>query len=306
MKKTFYPFLVAALIGACQQQKSATTIGKSAELAPSVISVPATAEKPLPVLFSATDTLSRPMLGLLREYDLAKLWRGDTKERKENPTLQGFFGPDDYRFALAITEAHRDLQHPEVYHVRGKCRYRKNIRPFTGTITVRQIADAEVYYSPSDGSFYPAHDDSMPGDTIQAIYDRAVSKAQFYTLRGQLQIQEEAAENSGVFEGEAILNFYTAPGRRTGYAGAPALTENEPARGSALLMRGARRNQSTRQIKKFVVADDVFAAAPDVLKDFGIGDRGGEINPKYAKLGWNELWENDEWWTDSPKPKLSL
>ncbi|WP_457071431.1 hypothetical protein [Hymenobacter sp. UYAg731] len=246
------------------------------------------------------------MLGLLREYDLAKLWKGDTKERKDNPTLQGFFGPEHYRFALAITEAHRDPRHPEVYHVRGKCRYRKNVRPFTGIITVRQISDAEVYYLPNDGSFYPAHDDLMPGDTAQAIYDRAVSKAQFYSLRAQLQIQEEIAENSGVFEGEVALNFYTAPGQHIGYAGAPALTENEPARGSAMLMRGARRNQSTRQIKRFVVADDVFAAAPDVLKDFGIGDRGGEINPKYAKLGWNELWENDEWWADSPKPKLSL
>ena len=246
------------------------------------------------------------MLGLLREYDLAKLWKGDTKERKENPTLQGFFGPDHYRFALAFTSVQRDARHPEVYHVQGKCRYRKNVRPFSGTITVRQLADADVYYSPQDGSFYPPHDDAMPGDTVQARYERAVSEARCYTLRAQLKLQEASAENSGIFEGEVLLNFYTAPGRRTGYAGAPSLNDKEPAGGSSLLMRGARRNMSTRQVKQFVVADDVFAAAPEVLKDFGIGERGYEINPKYNKLGWNELWENDEWWADSPKPRLSL
>lgn len=305
MKRTFYPFLLTVLMAACQQHKAVDVGGKVAKPTETVAAAAKT-EKPLPVLFSPADTLSRPMLRLLREYDLAKLWEGDTRERKENPTLQGFFGPDHYRFALAITDARRDSQRPDVYHVQGKCRYRKNIRSFSGTITVRQIADAEIYYSPHDNSFYPPHNDTMPGDTVQAIYERAVSEAQCYTLRAQLQLREAPAENSGIFEGEAVLNFYTAPGPRTGYAGAPALTDNEPARGSSLLMRGARRNVSTRQIKQFVIADDVFAAAPDVLNNFGVGDRGFQINPKYNKMGWSELWENQEWWADSPKPKLSL
>ena len=54
------------------------------------------------------------------------------------------------------------------------------------------------------------------------------------------------------------------------------------------------------------MSSDIFLLSPSLIKDFGIGDRGAQVNPKYAKLGWNELWENDEWWADSPKPKLSL
>ena len=125
MKKTFYPFLLAGLLlAACQEQQPTTAknpaVGRATERQSEA------GEKPLPTLFAAADTLTKPMQQLLAEYDLAKLWQGDTKERRENPTLQGFFGPDHYRFALAFTSVVKDTQHSEVYHVRGKCRYRKN------------------------------------------------------------------------------------------------------------------------------------------------------------------------------------
>ena len=42
------------------------------------------------------------------------------------------------------------------------------------------------------------------------------------------------------------------------------------------------------------------------MADLYLGERDVYINPKYAGLDWNEAWENDEWWADSPKPKLSL
>jgi len=296
--------LALALLGVGCQHPTATSQAATATAAEPVVTETQGSEKPLPVLFSAADTVTGPMRELLREYDLAELWQGNTKERRDNPTLQGFFGPDHYRFAMVFTKVEHDAQQPEVYHVWGKCRYRKNIRHFSGTLTVRQVADNEPYYSPADASFWPA-DTSLAPDTTQARYERALSKSSSYTLRAQLHLREEAAENSGLFEGEAVLNFYTAPGKRVGYTMAPYVGGDGPAHGSSLLLRGARRNLTTRQIKQFVVADDAFAAAPDVLKDFGIGERGGEINPKYAKLGWSELWENDEWWADSPRPTLS-
>ena len=249
------------------------------------------------------------MRKLLRENDLSKLWQGATKDRQQNPTLQGFFGPDHYRFALAFTSVLRDAQYPEVYHVQGKCRYRKNIRPFEGTLTVRQIVDLEALWDYDD--FTPQTQDSTlseaaAADSTTAQYERARRLSHPYTLRAELQLEEKHAENSGVFLGEAILNFYVANARRLGYVTAPFVSNGAPANGSEMLLQGSRRNLTTRQVKTFVVAADVFAAAPEVYKDFGIGDRGGEINPKYARLGWNELWENDEWWADSPKPRLSL
>ena len=86
----------------------------------------------------------------------------------------------------------------------------------------------------------------------------------------------------------------------------PGLARRRPGLHRRLGKFFSRRNHTTRQVKTFVVPDNVFAAAPEVCKDFGIGDRSREINPKYAKPGWSELWENEEWWADSPKPKLSL
>ena len=307
MKKTFYPFLVFSLLTACQEQKPVAT--DVAAAARGLIPAAEPGEKPLPSLFAAADTLTKPMRQLLGEIDLSKLWQGDTQYRRENPTLQGFFGPDHYRFALAFTSVSRDAQHPEVYHVRGKCRYRKNIRPFEGTLTVRQIVDLDAPWDYDE--FTPQQQDSTltqaaANDSAEARYERARRLSHPYTLRAELAIQEAAAPNSGVFRGEAVLNFHVTSLGRLDYVTAPFVSKEVPANGSEMLVHGSRRNLTTREVKTFVVAADVFAAAPEVYKDFGIGDRGGEINPKYAKLGWNELWENDEWWADSPTPKLSL
>ena len=307
MKNLFYPFLLALLVAACQQHKPAAAVAATA--ASAAVPPPMPGEEALPTLFATADTLTAPMRQLLREYDLSKLWQGGTKERQQDPTLQGFFGPDHYRFAMAFTSVTRDAQRPEVYHVRGKCRYRKNIRPFEGTLTVRQIVDLDAPWDYDE--FSPQAQDSTLTeaaaiDSTEAQYERNRRLSHPYTLRAELQIREETAENSGIFRGEAIINFYVATLKRLGYVTAPFVNQKAPANGSAMLLHGSRRNLTTREVKTFVVADDVFAAAPEVYKDFGVGDRGGQINPKYAKLGWNELWENDEWWADSPKPKLSL
>jgi hypothetical protein len=246
------------------------------------------------------------MSKLISQIDLSSLWQSNTKERRESPVLEGFFGPDHYRFMMAFTRVIRDKEHHEIYRVQGKCHYRKNIRPFTGILTVRRVEDADIFYSPGDDIFSSVYTGSPEPDSVSERLSRAAAKLHFYSAWARLQLTEGAAENSGLFEGEAILNFYVAPGARVGYAHAPVLTDGEPAQGSGLLMRGMRRNTTTQQVKRFVVADDVFAAAPDVYKDFGIGERGYEINPKYAKLGWNKAWANDEWWADSPKPSLNL
>ena len=291
--KKLYLLVALALAGAgCQQQAPPTRAGveKKIEATASVAraSVP---EQPLLTLFTAADTLTAPMRALLRQYDLSPLWQSDVEYRRERPTLDGFFGPDHYRFSLVFSQVQRDEQRPDTYHVRGKCRYRKNIRPFTGVLTIRQLKDLPR------GAFFLGGAGSDLPDT---------AAAQTYTALAQVQLTEENRENSGIFEGEAALDFYVvpAPVKIAYVTGNGGIELDMPARGAGLLLRGSRRNQTTRQVKKFVVSSDVFAAAPDVYKDFGIGDRGGEINPKYAKLGWTELWENDEWWADSPTAQL--
>ena len=284
---------LALLAFGCQPQTASTKEASTSER--SAPARPPAAEQPLPIRFAAADVLSKSMQALLQKHDLATLWQGDNEERRTDPTLQGFFGPDHYRFALVLNEVQRDEQHPEVYHLRGKCRYRQNIRPFTGTLTVRQVVDLPDLQFRS----VLAADEGLAGDTT------AVAT---YTVRARLQLQEEQRENSGIFEGEALLDFYVVRTGKIGYVVSPmdGVDETNPTRGSGLLLRGKRRNVTTRQVKDFVVAASALSAAPDVFQDFAVGERGSEINPKYAKLGWNELWANEEWWHDSAKPQPNL
>ncbi|MBF9239397.1 hypothetical protein I2I05_18535 [Hymenobacter sp. BT683] len=297
MKNLIWGIGLALVAAACHEKApvaQAASVSQVAVEAQGAASTSAQlAQPPLPSLFKVSDTLTAPMQSLLSRCNLAGLLQGDIKNRQTNPALEGFFGPDHYRFALIFNDVQLDEQNPAVYHVRGKCHYRKNVRNFTGTLTIQQVQDL-----PRGGFFIAGAGSDLP-DT---------AAAQTYTARARLQLVEENSDNSGVFEGEAVLDFYTlADSNKTDYVtGVLGIDESMPARGSGLLLRGNRLNRSTKQVKKFVVSTDFFAAAPDVYTDFGIGDRGGQINPKYAKLGWDEAWENDEWWADSPKPSLSL
>ncbi|MBH8567508.1 hypothetical protein KB206_01325 [Microvirga sp. STS02] len=297
MKKTLYPFLLVGLLAACQQQKPAATVPTATPptTQPELVGEKAApAETPLPALFTAADTLTQPMRDLLQTQDLSGLWHNNDGIDRDKPVFEGFFGPDHYHFAMAFTEVTRDPTNPAVYHVAGKCRYRKNIRPFGGTLTVRRIADLA----------YPGF---LQAKSIQEERAADSVSGRTYTAHGQLQLREEQKENSGVFEGEIMLDFYTVPGQRPNFVTVydhEGIENRLPTRGSGLLLRGNRRNVTTGQVKSFTVAPWVATVAPDVFKDFMLDERMGEINPKYAKLGWNEYWNNDEWWADSPKPSL--
>ena len=290
---------LACTSAACQPQaQTATTT--AASVAPVATAQPAPAVKtvpPLPVLFKAADTLTQSMRRLLSSHDLSPLWQNFRHYRSgAQQCFEGFFGPDHYHFAMAFTRVTRDPADPAVYHVIGKSRYRKNIRPFSGTLTVRQVADL-----------------SYPG-FLQVLADQDKNAAdslsgRTYTARAQLQLQEEQQANSGIFEGEVRLDFYVVPQQKPGYVYVFAFEGTDdklPTRGAGLLLRGNRRNVTTGQVKSFIVSPDVAAVSPYVFKDFMLDERMGEINPKYAKLGWNEYWNNDEWWADSPKLGLNL
>lgn len=236
------------------------------------------------------------MRALLQAHDLAPLWQNADSSYRSTPVYEGFFGPDHYHFAMAFTQVKRDPANPAVYHVRGKSRYRKNIRPFSGTLTVRKLVDLSYPGFLQD----MATDDSNAADSLSG---------RTYTAHAQVQLREERKENSGIFEGELLLDFYVVPAKKPGYVTVfdhEGLEEGLPTRGCGLLLRGNRLNVSTGQVKSFTVAPWVSAVAVDVFKDFMLDERMGEINPKYARLGWNEFWNNDEWWADSPKPSLNL
>jgi len=47
-----------------------------------------------------------------------------------------------------------------------------------------------------------------------------------------------------------------------------------------------------------LASQDLFIFANDILEDFSFGEREIEINKKYRALGWDNYWENEEWWND--------
>ncbi len=294
--------LLALFGAACQPQSSTSTPVAVARTVPPAVAAPTAPLLPSP--FKATDTLTAPMRQLLAQCDLSKLWQGATEGPGSTSVLEGFFGPDHYRFELALTAVRRDAQNPALYHVRGKCHYRKNVRPFTGSLLVREVNKLEPPYE------FDYDDKDSPNESwatqSEAVRERKLQLARPSEALAELRLKEENAPNSGELVGKVTLLFYLTSHHRPAHLWAPLRGTDSYTNAGYLLIQGTRYNVTTRQTKKFVVADNVFTAAPDALKDFGIGDRGGEINPKYAHLGWNEKWENDEWWADSPKPRLSL
>lgn len=79
-----------------------------------------------------------------------------------------------------------------------------------------------------------------------------------------------------------------------------------PAKGAGLLYVGQWVSYQSKISKPLLLSGNVFITAPAALSNFSIGERDPSFNPKYARLGWNDYWANDEWWADSPKPNLSL
>ena len=300
--------------GACQQ--SAPQVAEVSERVVSVggINAPTdTSASPLKLKssFSANDTLTKSMRDFLRGHDLANLWQRNIEGWRERPVLDGFFGPDHLRFSLVFTQVERDKTQPEVYHVQGKCRYKQNVRSFTGSLTIRQLADLSDDYTLQPVNFdyhlYRPSNDSISADSVQTLYEKAVSEISTFTARARLQLTEEKSENSGVFEGEALLDFGLEPPNFLSYVTSPAqgFFTDTPTRGSGFLIRGERFNTTTNQVKTFIASGDVFSVAKDFYKDFGIGDRGMQMNPKYKKQGWID-WENEEWWAEPGKPSLNL
>ncbi|QKG52880.1 hypothetical protein [Hymenobacter sp. BRD67] len=283
--KKLYSLLALVLAGtACQQQATPT---HAVALLPTEVAATVAPQKlNLPSQLLAADTLTPPMLALLQAYDLSPLWRGHELGALDSVTvLDGFFGLDHYRISFVFTQVRQDTVDKAVFHIAGKSRYKSQILPFAGLLRVQRLADLDHHYL-----------DLAPED----------SSAQGYTANASFTFEENAAgPNAGNFEGVAILDFYISSKGEVNYAQIMG-GEGAPARGQGLLIKGSWISNKNGQKKDLLLARSVFSIAPDVLKNFSIGDRDATINPKYAKLGWNNYWKNDEWWAETPKPSLNL
>jgi len=195
--------------------------------------------------------------------------------------FDGFYGADHYRIEFYFSEVRRDSLNPTVYYVKGKNRYKKNITPFEGTLKFEKLATFKD----------PNHKEESYDSDEFALKES-------YSAQATFELKENAVfKGSGVFSGQMFLDFYE---RKDGTIDLWYYSQNAPAQGSGFKFDGNWRNYKTNQTKPVVWAKDLFIFANDILTDFSIGERDVEINKKYRHLGWDNYWENDEWWHDTP------
>ncbi|GAA4050348.1 hypothetical protein GCM10022409_41420 [Hymenobacter glaciei] len=204
--------------------------------------------------------------------------------------MEGFYGPANYRVSFFFTKVVRDEQHPDVYHIWGKNRYKKVITPFTGTCTFKQLT-------------------SLP-DTTDLARPETGQPSRGYSVIGDYTITEDpTTKGAGVYSGKVMLDFFLTASGKAVLAWSEPLMEGgmtNPSKGSGLLFQGVWRDNKTGQIKAASWSSDFSVIIPETLEKMGLGSRGDTIYPELAKYGWNELYENNEWWAKPTKPAMSL
>jgi hypothetical protein len=221
-------------------------------------------------------------------YDFCKMHNFSDYFTNGSP-LNGFFGPDNYRIEFVITEVKQDAYNVNIYHVKGKNRHKGMITPFEGEISIIDIA------SFSDPNIIPTY---LTDLNVKGLY----------ALNGTFQLRENpTAKFSGIFEGKFLTEVSLNADRIDGGLSINEwyYSENLPSHGAGLRYDGKWTNYSDPNDAKNVVwASDFFRFANEILKDFSYGEREVEINEKYRNLGWQTLWDGEEWWQDAEKPKM--
>lgn len=273
MKQPLLVFALAlATATACQPQTDTTAAKDTAAVA---AKQDARAPKPA----SAAPSL-------LPQVDLSYAWSNATANAKGNPTMEGFYGPDHYRISFYFSKVRRDSLHPEQYHIWGLNRYKKVITPFEGSCTVTRFAPL------------PDTAEMENSGTL-----RAYTAFANYTFR-----EDPKTKGAGVYSGQAMLDFSVNArnqARQVTFTGIDLGLDN-PTKGSGLLFRGVWRDNRTGQQKPASWSSNFLVIVPQALEKIGLGSRGDTVYPELAKYGWNEWYENDEWWAKAPQPSLNL
>lgn len=214
-------------------------------------------------------------------HNLTALLFDSTLEGGYANRFDGFYGTDFYRIEFFYSDIHRDSLQPHVYHVKGKNRFKKTITPFEGTITFSKLA---TFTDPNLNEEHYDHDE--------------FELKEAYTTEAIFEFREnQAAKGSGIFNGKMFMDFFE---RKGGNIELWYFSPNAPAQAAGFKFEGNWVNYKKTLNKPVVWAKDLFMFANNILTDFSIGEREVEINKKYRHLGWDNYWENDEWWHESP------
>ncbi len=291
MKKLIGALALAVTSTACQHRVPPTQAVGPAALATVVAAEPDRAVPAAPVV-TAIDTAGfRAMAASIRPSALPSRALAALLQSSATrfPQVQnGFFGPARYRIEMIFTQVQRDSQQSSVYQIQGKSRYKKVITPFSGTITLSQVVE-QPNYSPQE----IAEIEESPFGL------EAKNLPNMYTALGKFELREDSTQHgAGVYRGTVAVDLVVEDGSiRQQSQTIKTLTQ-----GGGIKYAGTWTNLQTGQTQPVVWVDNILSYhGPQVFRDFTVGERDVDFNPKYAKLGWNTYWQNDEWWTASPK-----
>jgi hypothetical protein len=239
------------------------------------------------IRLAATDSLSVAMRTFARRHDLSATWQGlddNNGDNHEMPSvLNGFLGPDYCRIELILLGISRDSADPLLYHAHGKSRYKQRITSFVGAIRLQRLRQVSIQ------NFV---------DELQGEF------ARFYTARGEFQFQEIRTVSPGTFAGTIGIDFQQKADSSLAVTYFWGDEHKQYARGDKLYLKGQWSATQTTQRKEFVAGVNPADAGREIIPDFDIGEHGFTLNPKYAKLGWEDYWKNEEWWVEAPRPRL--
>jgi hypothetical protein len=232
--------------------------------------------KPLRIVDLSTDKTA----SFFFNHNLTALFFDSTLEGGYANRFDGFYGNDFYRIEFFFAGIAKDSLQPHVYHVKGKNRFKKTITPFEGTITFGKLA---TFTDPNLNEENYEHDD--------------FELKEVYTAEADFELREEpTAKGSGIFSGKMRMDFFE---RKDGAVELWYFSPNAPAQAGGFKFDGTWTNYKKTLTKPVVWAKDLFMFANNILMDFSIGEREVEINKKYRHLGWDNYWENEEWWHDN-------
>ncbi|MCP9766382.1 hypothetical protein EGI22_00590 [Lacihabitans sp. LS3-19] len=217
---------------------------------------------------------------LLDTADLSKIFYNYDSLGAFDNRVDGFFGEDHYRIQFYFSKVWKDSLNPLVYHIEGKTKFKANVAPFKGSIVLEKamkFTDPKVNIDE-----FNYENDSLKGS---------------YSLVGKLQFEEDKKLNfAGVFTGDFRMEMaYMASGDRFLWHFSPSFGS----KGGGYVSAGTWQQYGKPTVKPYIFGKDIFMFANDILADFSYGERDIQINEKYVPLGWDNYWEQDEWWVDS-------
>lgn len=232
------------------------------------------------------------------------------KEKHYTAIYNGFCGADNYRIELFINDLLPENSNPFKLKVDGKRRYKKQIADFAGEIDIEKVVKIIDYnnqyrwYKKNPEDFK----NGFNGDSLTT----------YYSIVGNLRFDEnKSAKYAGSYIGKLFMDvqkneyangkytlvYMTNSEEEDGY-----MTDTiDDTKGAGLLLSGQWNSYDGNTSRNFLVGSYLFGFADDVLTNFSYGERERQISSKYRALGWDDYWENNEWWaTGGEKSNVGL